>query len=144
MGENEDIIIRKVSNLLATAFLYSGSPTLMDRFANALSKDALSKVLYDIQRVVEVGIENNEIKTTSIKTERGGGGGVEYNTIEIIAENEGNKQKKYTIIGYLPSNQDIERFLNMIERDVYYARKASALAMSTVNRQKLNQGGEEE
>ena len=139
MGENEDIIIRKVSNLLAAAFLYSDSPTLIDRFANALSKEAITKVLYDVQRVVEVGIDNNEIKTTNIKTDKG-----EYNGIEIVKEEEGNKKITYKIFGSLPTDQDIEKFLNMIEKDVYYARKAGALAMSTANKLKLSQGGEEQ
>lgn len=134
---DEDKIIRRVSNLLATAFLYSDSPTLIDRFANALSKEAVTKVLYDVQRVVEVGIDNNEIRNT--KPEKGEG-----NMIEIVKEEEGNKKVIYKVFGYLPTDQDIENFLGMIEKDVYYARKAGALAMSTANKLKLSQGGEEQ
>jgi len=134
---DEDKIIRRVSNLLATAFLYSDSPTLIDRFANALSKEAVTKVLYDVQRVVEVGIDNNEIRNT--KPEKGEG-----NMIEIVKEEEGKKKVIYKVFGYLPTDQDIENFLGMIEKDVYYARKAGALAMSTANKLKLSQGGEEQ
>lgn len=134
---DEDKIIRRVSNLLATAFLYSDSPTLIDRFANALSKEAVTKVLYDVQRVVEVGIDNKEIRNT--KPEKGEG-----NMIEIVKEEEGNKKVTYKVFGYLPTDQDIENFLGMIEKDVYYARKAGALAMSTANKLKLSQGGEEQ
>jgi len=33
-------------------------------------------------------------------------------------------------VGYLPTDKDVEDFLRLVERDVYYARKAGALAMS--------------
>ncbi|MEM3951513.1 type I-A CRISPR-associated protein Csa5, partial [Saccharolobus sp.] len=67
---------------------------------------------------------------------------------EYPAVNVTSSGGKYTIVGYLPTNQDIEDFLRMIEEDVYYARKAGALAMSIANRIKLGtkreQGGGEE
>jgi len=58
--EKEGIIVR-VANLLAVGFLYSESPTLVDRFANALSKEAVTKVLYDVQRIVQMGIDRGEL-----------------------------------------------------------------------------------
>jgi len=65
---------------------------------------------------------------------------------EYPAVNVSSSEGKYTVVGYLPTNQDIEYFLRMIEEDVYYARKAGALAMSIANRTKLvsksEQGGE--
>ena len=133
MSEEENII-RRVSNLLATAFLYSGSPNLIDRFANALSKEAISKVLYDVQRVVQVGIDNSEIKNEKVKTEKG----EDFRVIKISHEGT-----EYTIFGSLPSDHDIEEFLSMIERNVYYARKAGALAMATVNKVKFSKGEKE-
>ncbi|MEM3951514.1 MAG: type I-A CRISPR-associated protein Csa5, partial [Saccharolobus sp.] len=39
--EEKEGIIGRVANLLAVGFLYSESPTLLDRFANALSKEAV-------------------------------------------------------------------------------------------------------
>ncbi|QXJ28867.1 CRISPR-associated protein, Csa5 family [Saccharolobus shibatae B12] len=136
--EEKEGIIGRVANLLAVGFLYSESPTLLDRFANALSKEAVTKVLYDVQRIVQMGIDRSEIVSTTTTIQ-----GKEYPAVNVTSS-----EGKYTIVGYLPTNQDIEDFLRMIEEDVYYARKAGALAMSIANRIKLGtkreQGGGEE
>ncbi|AAK41676.1 type I-A CRISPR-associated protein Csa5 [Saccharolobus solfataricus] len=144
-SEKENIIGR-IANLLAVGFLYSESPTLVDRFANALSKEAVTKVLYDVQRIVQMGIDRSEIATTTITIQ-----GKDYPAQgkDYPAVNVNSSGAKYTVVGYLPTSQDIEDFLRMIEEDVYYARKAGALAMSIANRIKLGskqskseQGGE--
>jgi CRISPR type I-A-associated protein Csa5 len=121
-------IVRRIANLFATTYLYSESPTLVDRFANALSKEAVAKVLYDAQRIVQMGLDRDEIKSDIVKIKE-----KDYPAIVITKE----KEKSVQIIGYLPTDQDVEDFLSLIEKDVYYARKAGALAMSIANRTKL-------
>ena len=134
----EDIegVIRRVANLLATVVVYTESPTYVDRFANALSKEAVSKVLYESQRVLQVGISDGEITTGKVEaskeglkvTEKKEGENV-YPAI-IVKKKEGSK----VLVGYLPTDKDIEDFLSLIEKDIYYARKAGALAMSIANK----------
>lgn len=121
-------IVRRIANLFATTYLYSESPTLVDRFANALSKEAVTKVLYDAQRIVQMGLDREEIKSDIVKIKE-----KDYPAIVITKE----KEKSVQIIGYLPTDQDVEDFLSLIEKDIYYARKAGALAMSIANRTKL-------
>jgi CRISPR type I-A-associated protein Csa5 len=121
-------IVRRIANLFATTYLYSESSMLVDRFANALSKEAVAKVLYDAQRIVQMGLDRDEIKSDIVKIKE-----KDYPAIVITKE----KEKSVRIIGYLPTDQDVEDFLNLIEKDVYYARKAGALAMSIANRTKL-------
>ncbi|AWR98105.1 type I-A CRISPR-associated protein Csa5 [Acidianus sulfidivorans JP7] len=125
--KDEEGIVKRVANLLAVGFLYSESPTLIDRFANALSKEAVTKVLYDVQRIVQMGLDKNEIASTTATIQ-----GKEYPAISVTSS-----EGKYTVVGYLPTDQDVEDFLGMIENDVYYARKAGALAMSIANKTKL-------
>ncbi|WP_016731904.1 type I-A CRISPR-associated protein Csa5 [Saccharolobus islandicus] len=119
-------IVRRIANLFATTYLYSESPTLVDRFANALSKEAVAKVLYDAQRIVQMGLDRDEIKSDIVKIKD-----KDYPAIVIKKENS------VQIVGYLPTDQDVEDFLSLIEKDVYYARKAGALAMSIANKTKL-------
>ncbi|MGC8567289.1 MAG: type I-A CRISPR-associated protein Csa5 [Caldisphaera sp.] len=129
--DKKEDIIRRIANLLAAGSLYSKSPTLLDRFANALSKETVAKVLYDVQRVVQVGIDKVEIVVGKIKIKE-----KEYPDVEI---NKSSLTKgKYRIIGFIASQQDIEDFLKITERDVYYARKASAYAMNIVVSNKLS------
>jgi len=125
MSENNEKVIKRIARLLAVTFLYSGSPNLVDRIANALSKEAVAKALYDAQRIVQVGFGKNEIKSYTKQDEKG----KKYNIIQITVDNN-----NYEVRGSLPMEQDIEKFLSIIEKDIYYARKAGALAMSIVIR----------
>ena len=118
--ERKETIVRKIANLFATLYLYDESPTLLDRLANALSKEAVAKVLYDAQRVVQMGLRDGDITTGKEK--------IDEKELFVI-----NIRKEYKIVGLLPSDRDVEDFLSLVEKDVYYARKAGALAMSIVN-----------
>lgn len=131
--DQKEQILKRIANMFATVFIYSESPTLLDRFANALSKEAVSKVVYDAERIVQMGLDRKDITLGTAKIED-----KEYPAIIIKAEN-----KSYTVIGSLPSDKDVEDFLSLIEKDIYYARKAGALAMSIVTRVKSKSGGEE-
>lgn len=127
-----DVILRKVSNLFATLYLYDQSPTLLDRLANALSKEAVAKVLYEAQRIIQMGLNNKDIWAGKINKDN--------KELPAVFIKKSDKLV-YNIIGYLPNDQDIADFLNLTEKDVYYARKTGALAMSTCNSVLNNQGG---
>nr|WP_221290567.1 type I-A CRISPR-associated protein Csa5 [Stygiolobus caldivivus] len=135
-------VLKRVANMLASVFVYSGSPTYVDRFANALSKEAVARVLYESQRVLQIGITNGEVKTGNAEvtgravkaTDKKEGENV-YPAIIIRRED-----KQYAIIGFLPTDKDIEDFISLIEKDIYYARKAGALAMSVANKALLGGG----
>ena len=141
-GEEIEGLLKRVANMLASVTIYSGSPTYVDRFSNALSKEAVAKVVYESQRVLQVGISNGDIKLSSVKIKKGkdeeskeGEGGESYPAILIKT-----KEREYYIVGYLPTDKDVEDFLRLVEKDVYYARKAGALAMSIANKTLLAGG----
>jgi CRISPR type I-A-associated protein Csa5 len=141
-AEEIEGLIKRVANMLASVTIYSESPTYVDRFSNALSKEAVAKVVYESQRVLQVGISNGDIKMSSVKIKEGkveeskeGEGGESYPAILIKT-----KERKYYIVGYLPTDKDVEDFLRLVEKDVYYARKAGALAMSIANKTLLAGG----
>lgn len=120
--------MRKIANLFATVTLYSDSPTLLDRFANALSKEAAIKVLYDAQRILQVGLKNNEVREDKEK----GQDGKEYPVIRIQYK-KGNEVYNYKVNGFLPLDSEVQQFISYLEKDIYYARRAGALAMSSAN-----------
>ncbi|AWR95232.1 type I-A CRISPR-associated protein Csa5 [Acidianus brierleyi] len=115
-------VLKRIANLLATSSLYTDSPTLIDRIANALSKEAITKVLNDSQRIIESGISKGDIFQNKKD---------DHPIISIKGE------KMLSIYGYLPTTSDIENFLLEVEKDIYNARKAGAIAMSIVNQAKL-------
>jgi len=112
----------RVANLLATASLYAETPTLLDRISNALSKEAAVKVIGDCERIVNTGINREEIWLQTGDNPR----------IHINVK-EGEETKTYELYGSLATSDDITQFIEDVERDIYTARKVGAVAMATVN-----------
>jgi len=116
-AEEIEGLLKRVANMLASVTIYSESPTYVDRFSNALSKEAVAKVVYESQRVLQVGISNGDIKLSSVKIKEGkveeskeSEGGESYPAISIKT-----KERKYYIVGYLPTDKDVEDFLRLVE-----------------------------
>ena len=107
---------RKIANLVATAFLYTNSLTLTDRFAEAKSEGLLDQAVAEIYRTVVWGISQGDIK-------------VEQDKITVL--------NKYVIEGELPTERDLAEFLD--NYSYYEVTKASAIAMAIANEQKLAQ-----
>ncbi len=118
-------ILKRIANLLAVSSLYTDSPTLVDRITNALSKEAITKVLNDSQRIIESGISKGDIFRSKKD---------DHPIISIKGE-----PNMLSIYGYLPTTSDIENFLLEVEKDIYNARKAGAIAMSIINQAKLGE-----
>lgn len=131
--EETEGVIKRMANLLAVVTIYSGSPTYVDRLANALSKEAVSRVVYEALRVLRVGIYNGEVTTGTIKVKTKEGE-AEYPAITVKVKEKEGQEKHYNVIGYLPTDTDVEKFMSLVEKDIYYSRKAGALAMSIANK----------
>ncbi|MCY0860748.1 MAG: type I-A CRISPR-associated protein Csa5 [Sulfolobaceae archaeon] len=122
-SEVNEIVLKKVANLLAVATIYAETPTFTDRMANSLSKESVVRSIYDAERIVSVGKSRGEIMETTEVEE----GTNESRPIIVIKE-------KGKIYGTLPNESDISEFLDYVERDIYLARKVGAIAMSIVNK----------
>jgi CRISPR type I-A-associated protein Csa5 len=112
----------KVMNLVITASLLESSPTLIDRLANALSKEVVVRVISDCQRILSSAINRGQVKQET-----------DHKPSIIVTTDEGT----FNLYGYLPDEGDVMSFLNDVENDVYVARKTAALAITEVNRQLL-------
>lgn len=119
---------------MAVASIYARSPTLLDRISNALSKEAAVKVIGDCERIVRTGLDRGEIRQSTVKRNNS-------ELPALIVREGGEEGKERTVIGYMATTTDVESFIEQVERDVYSARKAGAIAMSIVNSTLLG-GGE--
>jgi len=118
---------KKVAYYLASVSLFTQYPTLLDRLANALSIDAVQKVIYEVGRIF-VSIKSSEeqyIKEITKEKE-----GKTHHYIEITVKSSGEQTKKYLIHGRLAGDKDIEEFLKDSIENVRVARIIAAYAMN--------------
>lgn len=133
---DEKKVLKRISNLLATAYIFDGSITLLDRIANSLSKEAVVRVIYDSLRVVDVGTKNKEIIFSSSSKDQ------KQKKFIIVKVRE---KRTYYVPGTLPSEKDLQAFYDMLDRSTLYARKVAALALALVKRlERFSKNGEEE
>jgi|ECHhosMinimDraft_1075155.scaffolds.fasta_scaffold00899_6 CRISPR type I-A-associated protein Csa5 len=110
---------RGVSLLLASASLITGSPTLIDRVANALTIDSVIKSINDALRVVE-SFQKNSSEVNGIK---------ETQDRKTILKVDG---KTFIFPATLSSTRQVQDFFIEAEKDVRIARAVAALAEALI------------
>jgi CRISPR type I-A-associated protein Csa5 len=106
---------RGVSLLLASASLITGSPTLIDRVANALTMDSVIKSINDALRVVE-SFQKNSSEVNGI---------TETQDRKTILKVDG---KTFIFPATLSSTRQVQDFFIEAEKDIRIARAVAALA----------------
>lgn len=109
---------RGVSLLLAGASLITGSPTLIDRVANALSVDSVIKSVNDALRVIESFQKNKSEKNELIESE-------DKTILKIDGE-------QYVLSATLCTSTQLQEFFKEAESDIRIARAVAALAESLI------------
>ncbi|MEM2107157.1 MAG: hypothetical protein QXV46_05030 [Candidatus Bathyarchaeia archaeon] len=112
----------KLSNALAAIVLASRSYTILDRLANAISQDAVTKAVYELGRNLEVIIRNPK-DDQAIRLREG--------LIEVTSK-WGDSPVTVEIRGQLPEPRDYEEFLNATASDIQVARRTAAYASGLV------------
>jgi CRISPR type I-A-associated protein Csa5 len=110
---------RGVSLLLASASLITGSPTLIDRVANALTIDSVIKSINDALRVVE-SFQKNSSEVNGI---------METQDRKTILKVDG---KTFIFPATLSSTRQVQDFFIEAEKDVRIARAVAALAEALI------------
>jgi len=110
---------RGVSLLLASASLITGSPTLIDRVANALTIDSVIKSINDALRVVE-SFQKNSSEVNGIK---------ETQDRKTILKVDG---KTFIFPATLSSTRQVQDFFIEAEKDIRIARAVAALAEALI------------
>ncbi|WP_238026457.1 type I-A CRISPR-associated protein Csa5 [Metallosphaera javensis (ex Hofmann et al. 2022)] len=90
--------------------------------SNALSKEAAVKVIGDCERIVNTGINRGEIRVQTGENSR-----------VIVTVKEGDNTKTFELYGQLSTSEDVNQFIEDVEKDIYTARKVGAIAMAMVN-----------
>ncbi|PSN84740.1 hypothetical protein B9Q02_09005 [Candidatus Marsarchaeota G1 archaeon BE_D] len=109
---------RGVSLLLAGASLITGSPTLIDRVANALSVDSVIKSVNDALRVIESFQKNKSEKNELIES-------ADKTILKIDGE-------QYVLSATLCTSTQLQEFFKEAESDIRIARAVAALAESLI------------
>jgi CRISPR type I-A-associated protein Csa5 len=112
----------KLANALAAVVLASRSYTILDRLANAISRDAVAKAVYELGRNLEVIIRNpKDDQAIQLHDE----------FIEVTLK-WGDTPATVKIRGLLPEPRDYEEFLNAAASDIHVARYTAAYASGLV------------
>lgn len=110
---------RGVSLLLAGASLITGSPTLIDRVANALTMDSVIKSVNDALRLVE-SFQKNSSEINGI---------TETQDRKTILKVDGDA---FILPATLSSTRQVQDFFIESEKDIRIARAVAALAEALI------------
>ncbi len=125
-GETQTLIHRETANALAAYTLATRSYTVLDRLANAISVDAVSKAIYELCRSLDVVIRTSKEDQAISYNESEGKGRI------IIRSRWGNDVKDFTINGRLPNEYEYKSFLEQASKDIMVARSTAAYASSII------------
>lgn len=130
----QDSVTRKyrgVANMFAMLVLATDSFTQLDRLANALSPEVVTRVVYDVMRSIDVLKRRPEV---SIKEAKEGS-----SMIHRLVLKEDGKKREYQFWGGLAHEELMENFIEDSTIDLTIARKIAALAMSSVAIQSITE-----
>jgi CRISPR type I-A-associated protein Csa5 len=116
-------IHREIANALAAYTLATRSYTVLDRLANAISADAVTKAIYELGRSLDVIIRTSKDDQAISYSED--------NNIKIKGR-WGNDVKEFKIRGSLPNEYEYKRFLEQAGKDIIVARSTAAYASSII------------
>ncbi len=112
--------------MLAAVTLFTGTYSLIDRLANALSHEVVGKVLHEASRTLDTIIRRQEQGIGLYELEENGQPFLKIN----VETNTG--VESYRVFGRLPSDKLVLDFLEDTAKDISLARSIAALAMSIV------------
>ncbi len=119
-----DKFLRRVANALGVAALYAGSPSVIDRMANAINMEAVLRAFYDAERIISVGLGRGDIVVSRDEEGRA--------VIRVGG---------HTVYGNLPRPEDFEMFVEAVRRDFSVARRVASRAIIIYNRAVRTGGG---
>lgn len=129
----QDLVqFRPIAVLLAAATALSGSPSMIDRMANALNPEPAVRTIRDSLRLVDSELARSEserrlrvgTKTTTT--------GREYRVVEVQDE-----IGVFQIVGHLPSSEMVREFIDKVQSDTSLARKIGAYASAILVESRL-------
>ncbi|MEM0384233.1 MAG: hypothetical protein QXV27_05250 [Candidatus Caldarchaeum sp.] len=115
---------REIAVLLAVASALTESPSLIDRMSNALSPEPAVRAVSDALRILQ---SDQMSGTPSLMTER-----TEKGRYVVV----GNKR----IFGWLPTGEDVRRFIEDVQQNVSLARKIGTFASALLVESMLRHG----
>ncbi|MEM4304172.1 MAG: hypothetical protein QW470_05610 [Candidatus Caldarchaeum sp.] len=124
LSEQQTKTHREIAVLLAAASALTESPSLIDRMSNALSPEPAVRAVSDALRILQSDQMSGK---PSLKTER-----TEKGSYVVV----GNRR----IFGWLPTGEDVRRFIEDVQQNVSLARKIGTFASALLAESMLRQG----
>ncbi|MEM1659269.1 MAG: type I-A CRISPR-associated protein Csa5 [Candidatus Jordarchaeales archaeon] len=120
---------RGIATALATVCVASGSYSVIDRVANALSLDSVSRAIYENARMLETLLRRYRETggRQGVCEEKFESGGKELTRVRIVSD-----EGEYFVEGYLADSEQVKAFLEDVSRDIRLARSVASYAMSMV------------
>lgn len=121
-----------VANSLAMVTIMSEGYTHLDRLANALSPETVSKVIYDVQRSMSALLSRSDLAVENKVDEKN------RPYLQLTTKFKDEAPKTYKFYG-TPREEDFRKFIEEAASDLTVARKVAAFAASIVASKKLAQ-----
>ncbi|HXG08138.1 MAG TPA: type I-A CRISPR-associated protein Csa5 [Nitrososphaera sp.] len=121
---------KSVANSLAMLAIAGEAYTHLDRLANALSPETVSRVIFDAQRTMSALLSRNDVKVEHKEDEK------KRPFLQLTTRFKGESEKTYKFYG-MPREEDTRKFLEEATKDLAIARKVAAYAVSIVANKKL-------
>jgi CRISPR type I-A-associated protein Csa5 len=121
---------KSVANSLAMLTIASEGYTHLDRLANALSPETISRVIFDAQRSMSALLSRNDVEVEHKEDDK------KRPYLQLTTRFKGESEKTYKFYG-MPREEDTRKFLEEATKDLTIARKVAAYAVSIVANKKL-------
>ncbi len=118
-----ELIHKEIANALASYTLATRSYTILDRLANAISIDAVTKAIYELGRSLDVIIRNQKEDQAILYSNE--------NKITIRGR-WGDGIATFTIYGRLPNEYNYSSFLEEASKDIMVVRETAAYASAII------------
>jgi CRISPR type I-A-associated protein Csa5 len=121
---------KSVANRLAILAIATQGYSHLDRLANALSPETVSRVIYDADRSMSALLSRSDIKLAQKQDDKN------YSYLELTTMFTDERHRIYKFYG-LPKEEDTRKFIEEASKDLNIARKVAAYSVSIVANQKM-------
>jgi CRISPR type I-A-associated protein Csa5 len=119
---------RGVANQLALLAIATGSYTHLDRLANALNPETVYRVMYDVNRNIQVLNTRSDVSIKKDEKEYQG----RTRDIWVLEKTGQDGNNRRYEFWFMPRDEDLRLFIEEASRDLSVARKLAAYSSSLV------------
>jgi CRISPR type I-A-associated protein Csa5 len=125
----EDVVMESrdfshIVNALTAASLLMKSTTLLDRMAYALTTEQALRSISDSMRVISSGLTSSQIIHSKEQSQKSS------DVWDVLLIKPANSNITYKIYGTLPTNDEVSKVVDQLNKDIRLAKKIGAIALA--------------